>query len=141
MFSSNYNGNITGWVFTSTISDMSWMFASNNTFNRDISGWNVASATNMSNMFGGASAFDQDLTGWNVGSVTNMATMLDNSGMSTANYDLFLINLDTQSASLTVGLALGAQSLTYTTAGAGGTARTNLTGAPALMSFVGDSGV
>jgi len=43
MFSSNYNGDICTWTFTSTIKDMSWMFAGNSTFNCDISGWNVAS--------------------------------------------------------------------------------------------------
>lgn len=141
MFGTSYNGNITSWVFTSTISDMSWMFAGNNTFNQDISGWNVASVTSMANMFSSCSAFDQDLTGWLIPNVTNLTTMLDNCGMSTANYDLFLVNLNSQAGSLTVGLTLGAQSLTYTTAGAGGTARTALLGAPALMSFVGDSGV
>jgi len=139
MFGSGYNGNITGWVFTSTISDMSWMFAGNNNFNQDISGWDVASVTSMANMFSSCDDFDQDLTGWNLGSVTNLTTMLDNCGMSTANYDLFLINLDGQT--INSGLTLGAQSLTYTTAGAGGTARTSLVGAPALMTFIGDSGI
>jgi surface protein len=142
MFGSTaYNGDITGWVFTSTISDISWIFAGATSFNRDISGWNVASATNLSNMFGGASAFDQDLTGWLIPNATNLATMLDNCGMSTANYDAFLIMLEAQEASINSGLTLGAQSLTYTSAGAGGTARTGLLGSPALMSFVGDSGV
>ena len=136
MFSGTYNGNITSWTFTSTISDMSWMFAGNNTFNQDISGWNVASVTNMSNMFGNTSSFDQDLTGWNVGSCTNMSTMFNNSGMSQANYDAYLINCDGQTVKPNV--TLGAQNISYTAAGAGGTARTNLAGAPDLWTFVGD---
>lgn len=139
MFGSVYNGNITSWTFTSTISDMSWMFAGNNNFNRDISGWNVASATSFANMFNSCDAFNQDLTGWDFGSVANLTTMLDNCGMSTANYDLFLINLDGQT--INTGLTLGAIGMTYTTAGAGGTARTSLAGAPALMTFIGDSGI
>lgn len=142
MFSSNnFNGDITGWTFSSAIKDVSWIFAGNSSFNQDISGWNVASATNFSNMFGNASSFNQDLTSWNLGSATNLTTMLDNCGMNTANYDAFLVNMNSQSGTINSGLTLGAQSLTYTTAGAGGTARTALVGAPALMSFVGDSGV
>jgi len=139
--SSNYNGDITGWTFGPNIQDVSWIFAGNGTFNRDISGWAVGPATNFSNMFSNSSSFNQDLTGWDLTSATNLTTMLNNCGMSTANYDAFLVNLETQEASLTVGLALGAQGLTYTTAGAGGTARTSLAAAPALMTFTGDSGV
>lgn len=136
MFSSNYNGDITPWVFTSTIKDMSWMFASNNTFNQNIGGWNTASVTNMSNMLGGASAFDQELT-WTVGSVTNMATMLDNCGMSQANYDKWLLNLDAQT--LQTSISMGASGLTYSGFGAPAAARASLVGAPDLMSITGDS--
>ncbi len=138
MFSSKYNGDITTWTFTSTIKDMSWMFASNTTFNQDISKWNVASVTNMSNMLGNASSFDQDLTGWNIGSVTNMATMLNNCGMSQANYDAFLIMCEGQSVQS--GVALGATGRTYTSAGAGGTARANLLTVPQLWTITGDTG-
>lgn len=139
MFSGNVPvTGISNWVFTSTINDMSWTFAGNNTINEDISGWNTGSATSFANMLSGCSAFDQDLTGMDFGSATNLTTMLDNCGMSTANYDLFLINLDGQT--INSGLTLGAQSLTYTLAGAGGTARTNLVNNDS-MSFVGDSGV
>lgn len=143
MFGSTaYNGDITGWVFTSAIIDISWIFANATSFNRDISGWNVASVTNTSNMFGGASSFDQDLTGWLVPQVTNMATMLDNCGMSTANYDAFLVMLEAQEASMQVAVPLGAQGLTYTLAPApGGTARASLILAPALMTISGDTGI
>jgi len=140
MFSSNYNGDITTWTFTSTIKDMSWMFSGNSTFNQDISNWNVASVTNMENMFNNASAFDQDLTGWNIGLVTNISTMLNNCGLSQANYDAFLIMCEGQS--VTSGLALGATGLTYSNApAAGGVARTNLTTVPQLWTITGDTGV
>ena len=138
MFSSKYNGDITTWTFTSAIKDLSWMFAGNTTFNQDISGWNVASVTSMANMFNSASAFDQDLTGWNIGNVTNMSTMLNNCGMSQANYDAFLIMCEGQSVQS--GLALGATGLTYTSAGAGGTARANLLTVPQLWTITGDTG-
>jgi len=127
MFSSNFNGNISTWVFSSAIKDLSWMFTGNNTFNQDISGWNVASVTNFSNMFSSCDDFDQDLTGWDFSSATNITTML-----------AFLINLDGQSASLTVGLTLGALNLTYTGFGPAKDARDSLIAAPALMTIAGD---
>ncbi len=139
MFSSNYNGDITTWTFTSTIKDMSWMFNGNTTFNQDISGWNTASVTTMENMFNGASAFDQDLTGWWIGNVQTMASMLNNSGLSQANYDNFLIMCDSQP--LYYGVPLGAQGLTYTAAGAGGTARASLTDVTPGWTITGDTGV
>jgi len=139
MFSSNYNGNICSWVFTSTIKDMSWMFAGNTTFNCDISNWNVASVTSMENMLNNASAFDQDLTGWWIGNVQNMGSMLNNSGLSQANYDNFLIMCDSQT--LYYGVPLGAQGLTYTAAGAGGTARASLTDVTPGWTITGDTGV
>lgn len=142
MFSSiNYNEDITGWAFGSSIRDLSWMFAGNGTFDQDISGWNVAAATSFNYMFGNASSFNQDLTGLDFGSATNLTTMLDNCGMNTANYDAFLVNMNSQAATINSGLTLGAQGRTYTIGGAGETARTTLGGSPALMSFVGDSGV
>jgi len=113
--STAYNGDITGWTFTSAISDTSWAFANAISFNQDVSGWNMASVTNTSNMFGSASSFNQDLTGWNVGSVTNMATMFDNSGMSRTNYDNFLIMCSGQTVQS--GVTLGAQGLSYSSAG------------------------
>ena len=48
---------------------MSYMFRDNSSFNRDISAWDVSSATNMVNTFFNASSFDQDLSYWNVESV------------------------------------------------------------------------
>jgi surface protein len=46
-----------------------------NTFNEDISGWNVTGATNMGHMFFFARAFNQDVSKWDVSSVTNMDSM------------------------------------------------------------------
>ena len=100
----------------------------------------VSQVTTFESMFEG-SAFDQDISAWDFSSATSLANMLNYCSMSTANYDALLTSLDAQAASLTPGLVLGVQNLTYTAAGAGGTARTNLGGAPAFMTFVGDSGV
>ena len=51
------------------------LFYGANTFNQDISNWNVSSVTNMVAMFKEANAFNQDISDWNVSSATNMTDM------------------------------------------------------------------
>ena len=65
----------------------------------------------MSLMFSGASDFDQDLGNWNIGNVTNMANMLDQTSLSTDNYDSTLIGWSGQTVQQDV--TLGASGLTY----------------------------
>ena len=136
----SFNQDISGWNVAS-VTNFSSMFSNAWSFNQDISGWNVTSASNFSSMFSFAWSFNQDLTGWTFTNATNLTAMLDNCGMDTANYDAFLVNMNSQAATINSGLTLGAQGRTYTIGGAGETARTALGGSPALMSFVGDSGV
>jgi surface protein len=45
------------------------------TFNQDISGWNVSAVTNMDSMFQGVRYFNQNISGWDVSRVTNMSRM------------------------------------------------------------------
>lgn len=59
----------------SNITDISYMFAGANSFNQDISGWNVSNVTNMSGMFEGANSFNQPLNDWDVSNVTDMYKM------------------------------------------------------------------
>jgi len=78
----------TGWdllptTCTSGITDFSKLFYSldNNvrdTFNADISAWDVGDAVNMSEMFNSARAFNQDLSAWDVSNVTNMDRLFEN---------------------------------------------------------------
>ncbi len=138
MLGSAFNQTLSSWRFDSA-TDTSWMFAGNSTFNNQLGDGNFPLVTNMSNMFGGASSYNQDMSGWLVPNVTNMATMLDNSGMSTTNYDGWLVALDGQT--LKPNIPMGAQGLTYTGAGAGGTARASLIIAPDFMTISGDSSV
>jgi surface protein len=60
---------------TTLVTDMSSLFSGNNTFNQDISHWDVSHVTNMTSMFGSASQFNQPIGNWDVSAVTNMAGM------------------------------------------------------------------
>jgi surface protein len=48
---------------------MSEMFSGADSFNSDISGWNVSKVVNMNEMFSPAESFNQDLSSWNVENV------------------------------------------------------------------------
>jgi surface protein len=64
----SFNQDITSWNVSSVI-DMSGMFGSS-IFDQDISNWDVSNVIDMTNMFIFASAFNQDLNSWNISNVT-----------------------------------------------------------------------
>ncbi|PKR80203.1 hypothetical protein CW751_11105 [Brumimicrobium salinarum] len=132
---SAFNGNIISWN-TSNVSNMSSMFYGASAFNQDISGWDVTGTDNLNSMFREALVFNQDLSAWNtsnivsmqrtfqntgafnqslaswdISSVTTMVSMLDNSPISTANYDATLIGWEAQTVQNNV--VLGANMLQY----------------------------
>jgi len=59
----------------SRVTNMEYLFAGNDDFNKDISQWDVSNVTNMSYMFMGARNFNKPLNNWNVRNVTNMSYM------------------------------------------------------------------
>ena len=59
----------------SNVRDMRGMFYGANSFNGDLSKWNVSNVTNMRSMFYAAKSFNRDLSKWNVSNVTNMSYM------------------------------------------------------------------
>jgi len=78
-------------------------------------------------LFLGASSFNQDISAWQIDSLTDATRMLDNSGMSTANYDELLKSWDTQAGNKGVtGVQLGASGVTFTGGSAAATARDSL---------------
>lgn len=70
----------------SKVSNMSFLFYSDATFNKDISNWDVSNVINMSSMFTFANSFNQNISGWNVSKVTNMDYMFYDT--SSFNQDL-----------------------------------------------------
>jgi len=62
------------WCF-GDVTDMSSSFEGLDTFNEDISDWNVSKVTNMSRMFFDATSFSGNVSSWDVSAVTNMKEM------------------------------------------------------------------
>ena len=70
----SFNQNISSWD-VSNVTDMSAMFLGAFAFNQDIGNWNTSSVTTMLSMFLAASAFDQEIGSWNTSKVTTMRAM------------------------------------------------------------------
>ncbi|MEC7870149.1 MAG: BspA family leucine-rich repeat surface protein, partial [Bacteroidota bacterium] len=60
---------------TSGITDMSSLFNGRAGFNKNIGGWDTASATTMYEMFESAENFNQDIGSWDTSNVTDMREM------------------------------------------------------------------
>jgi len=103
------------------------MFNGADSFNADISTWDTSNVVEMNFSFVGTSSFNQDISSWRIDSLTDATSMLDNSGMSTSNYDALLQSWDTQAGNKGVtGVQLGASGVTFTGGSAAATARDSL---------------
>jgi surface protein len=133
-----FNADISGWD-TSSVTRMEFMFRDADDFNADISSWDVSNVTKMRYMFDSAHAFnqpigqwdtssltdavlmlfdaesfDQDLSGWDVTSLDAADFILEDSGLTTPNYDALLIGWASQAVKS--GVSLGVGSVQYTSA-------------------------
>merc|ERR1712150_453078 len=82
------------------------MFVGAESFNIDISSWNVSSVENMSGMFKSASQFNTNIRNWNIKNVTDMRWMfIDAQGFNqTFRWNLTHVNIDEMFESGTLGL-------------------------------------
>jgi surface protein len=74
LYAETFNQDISGWD-VSSVTNMRGLFSFAEFFNQDISGWDVSSVTDMRGMFERAKNFNQDIGGWDVSAVTNMYWM------------------------------------------------------------------
>lgn len=89
-------------------------------FNRYIASWDVSSVRLMVSMFE-STPFDQDLGNWDFSSVESMTYFLNNSQLSTTNYDSLLVQLEATSQNS--GISFHGGISTYTAGSAAATAR------------------
>lgn len=85
-----FNQNLSSWDM-GNVTNSAIMFENADAFNQDLSAWNVSNVENMTRMFNGADNFNQDLSSWDIRNVGDMTQMLDNTNLSTTNYDNILV--------------------------------------------------
>ncbi|EZH75937.1 hypothetical protein ATO12_03865 [Aquimarina atlantica] len=109
-----FNGDISQWD-VSNVTDMGSMFSGATSFNGDLSKWNVSKVTNMRSMFWKATSFSADISNWDIQNVTVMDGMLDNTNISTVNYDALLTKWSAL-PNVQSNVAFGVEGLVYCTA-------------------------
>lgn len=113
----SFNQPIGIWNVTS-VGSMRNMFLEASAFNQPLGSWDISNTNQFNGMFFGATSFNQSLASWaskfNPSSsfyeFTGSAGFLQNSGLSVANYDAFLVALNTNTIT---GTRLGANNLKY----------------------------
>ena len=108
---SSFNQPLKDWDVSSA-KDMYGMFFECSSFNQPLNDWDVSKVTNMSSMFYKASSFNQPLGTWDLRSVATMEEMLDNTGLSTTNYDATLTGWK-ENSNTPSNITLGANGLQY----------------------------
>jgi surface protein len=90
----NFNQPIGNWN-VSNVTNMDWMFHYLPKFNQPIGNWNTAKVTSMMHMLHICSEFNQDITDWDTSKVTDMRSILEEDG--NFNYSLGKWNLSSLS--------------------------------------------
>ena len=93
---SQFNQPLNNWD-VSNVTNMAIMFADHTSFNQPLDNWEVSNVTSMSGMFRNTVNFNQDLSGWNFNQNVVFGNFLNNTSLSTINYDLLLQSFDNQS--------------------------------------------
>jgi surface protein len=137
----NFNSNISGWN-VSSVTTFQACFSGCTSFNQDLSTWNVSSGTNFISMFNNCQVFNANISGWNITSsvtginemlrdcfafnqdlgswdytgVTSLSNFVEDTALSSANYNSLLAKLksDSAGAGITFGMTLGANGLIAT---------------------------
>lgn len=73
-FLQTFNGDISAWD-VSDVSNMSWMFKGAQSFNQPLNDWDVSNVISMDRMFAENYSFNQPLNDWDVSNVLNMDMM------------------------------------------------------------------
>lgn len=81
--------------------------------NATISSWNTGNIVDMVSMFSCAEQFNQSLGYWDVSKVSKMDNMLDNTGLSSLNYNATLLGWS--SGTILSNVKVGVQNLVYST--------------------------
>ncbi|WP_109435850.1 BspA family leucine-rich repeat surface protein [Aquimarina sp. AU119] len=109
---SAFNENINNWDVSKVKSAIE-AFQNAASFNQPLNNWNLTSARLLRNMFKDAVSFNQNLGNWDISNVSSfgLSGLLNNSGMSTSNYDATLIGwatLDAGETQIPTGVTLDA---------------------------------
>ncbi|MEO1021513.1 MAG: BspA family leucine-rich repeat surface protein [Bacteroidota bacterium] len=112
----SFDGDVSSWD-VGNVTSMDAMFFGAAAFNADVSNWDVSKVTRMINMFNRAESFNQDLGHWDMSSVVFITNMLNESGLSRQNYDRTLISWSEQQIPTRSTVSFRAEGLIYCAAG------------------------
>jgi len=115
------------WDVSSVVSmNATFRFATNNP---NVGSWNTVSVENMNLMFQGC-PFNRDISGWSIASLTTATDFTNTGSFTTTNYDLLLDSTTGWASQATIqsGVSLGVGSTQYTLGGNAQAGRAVLTG-------------
>ena len=73
----SFNSNISFWD-VSNVTNMDGMFYNADLFNQDTSSWDTSKVTKMLDLFRAATSFNQNISNWDTSSATSMSKMFEN---------------------------------------------------------------